>query len=218
MTNAERERLKDSLRGMIDGRGDGIDLDTQFRWVVEQIKQPEPFFASLPFLLPTDAILYFEGTTIAPEIAGFYELHRASNAVAVARDTIFPIPDVFHVAFSPGVAEQLRELAANRPWPAMFDHIKAYQRESMLFTFHDAFDGQLQISEKIAESLVAEFCSSLGASYQREPNLNNRDPGATSAASNGAGGPARDSFCGRILVEKIVAAMDGKMISVIPLV
>ena len=176
MTNAERDQLKDNLRAMAAGGGDGIDLDTQFRWVVEGIKQPEPFFASLPLLLPAHAILYFEGGSIASDAARFYEGHRAPNAVAVVRDTIFPVPDIYHVTFSLEVATRLRELAASRPSQELFDHIKAYWGESLLFTFHDAFDGYLLISEHIAESVVAEFCRSLGVSYRREPNVNKRDP------------------------------------------
>lgn len=174
--SAERERLKDNLRDMAAGRGDGIDLDTPFRWVVEGIKQPQPFFASLPSLLPTDAILYFEGGSIASDTARFYERHRAPNAVVVVRDTIFPVPDIYHVTFSQEVATQLREWAAGRPSQELFDHIKAYRGESLLFTFHDAFDGYLLLSEHIAEPLVAEFCRNLGVSYQREPNVNKRDP------------------------------------------
>ena len=176
MTNVEREQLKDSLRAMAAGRGNGIALDTKFRWVVEGIKQPEPFFASLPSLLPVDAILYFEGSSIASDIARFYEGHRASNAVAVVRDTIFPVPDIYHVTFSSEVTTRLRELLASRPSQELFDHIKAYRGGSLLFTFHDAFQGHLLIAEHIGEPAVADFCNSLGVSYRREPNVNKRDP------------------------------------------
>jgi len=176
VTNAEREQLKDDLRGMIAGRGDGIDLDTKFRWVVEGINQPEPFFGSLPMLLPADAILYFEGGSIARDVATFYEAHRANNAVAVVRDTIFPVPDIYHVAFSPEVISRMREFASNRTSLELFDHIKAYRRESLLFTFHDAFDNDMLIGEHITEPVVAEFCRSLSVSYRREPNVNKRDP------------------------------------------
>src|ERR1700719_1053323 len=115
MNKAEREQLKNSLQGMVAGRGDGIDLDTPFQWVVEGITHPLPFFAGLPALLPADAILYFEGCCIASDVAKFYQQHRSSNAVSVVRDTIFPVPDIYHVAFSPEVVERLREFAASRP-------------------------------------------------------------------------------------------------------
>lgn len=97
MTSTERERLKESLRAMIAGRGDGIDLDTEFRWVVSGICQPDPFFRNLSLLLGSDAILYFEGSSVAPDVAAFYESCRAQNPVAVIRDTVFPVPDSFHV-------------------------------------------------------------------------------------------------------------------------
>lgn len=127
-------------------------------------------------MLPADAILYFEGGAIVPDAVTFYERHRAPNAVAVVRDTIFPVPDIYHVSFSLEVATRLRELAASRPVQELFDHIKAYLEEFLLFTFHDAFDGDLLISEHIAEPVVAKFCLSLGVNYQRELNVNKRDP------------------------------------------
>jgi hypothetical protein len=168
MNTAEREQLKDNLRDMIAGRSDGIDLDTPFQWIVESIKQPEPFFASLPSLIPADAILYCEGGSIAPDVAIFYKGHRASNAVTVVRDTIFPIPEIYHVAFSSQVVTHLRKLAASRSPRELFDHIKAYRGESLLFTFHDAFDGCMLISEHVNENVVAEFCRSLGVTCRRE--------------------------------------------------
>lgn len=161
---------------MIAGRGDGIDLDTQFSWAVEGIQKPEPFIRNLPLLLPADSVLYFEGCSIAQDISAFYELHRARNTLAVVCDTISPVPDIYHVAFSPEVVARLCELAAIHPHQELFDHIKAYQGESLLLTFHDAFANYLLISERIAESVVAKFCLSLHASYKRELNTNKRDP------------------------------------------
>jgi hypothetical protein len=176
MTSAEREQLKNNLRSMIAGPGDGIDLDTPFRWVVGGLDKPEPFFRSLSLLLASDAILYFEGCSVASDVSAFYESHRALNAVAVICDTISPVPDVFHVGFSPEVVARLCELAASRPSKDLFDHVKAYQGKLLLFAFHDAFEGDLLVSERIAEPSVAKFSSSLGVSYRREPNINKRNP------------------------------------------
>jgi hypothetical protein len=151
MTDTEREQLKKNLRDMVAGSSDGIDLDTPFNWVVEGIDQPDPFFANLESLIPPDAILYFESSQIAPEVATFYESHRAHNAVAVARDTLFPEPDTYHVAFCPGVV-----------------------------AFHDSFDGWLVISEHINEPVITEFCRKLGVTYRRE-QAKKRDPEALRA-------------------------------------
>lgn len=160
---------------MIAGHNDGIDLDTSFHWIVEGIKQPEPFFTSLASLLPADAILYVEGGRIAPEVATLYEAHLAQKPVAVVRDTLFPEPDIYHVNFSSEVAARLRELATTRPPHELCDHLKAYRENSLLFTFHDAFDGWLLISEHVSESVVAEFCRTLGVACRRELTKK-RDP------------------------------------------
>jgi hypothetical protein len=175
MPNTDREELKEQLRAIVAGRADGIDLDTPFQWVIEDLKQPVAFFEHLPILLPSDSILYVEGTSIAPEVAAFYSSHRARKAVDVVRDTIAPVPDIYHFTFSPDVCAALRQFTERHPVAEMFDHIKAYRAESLLFTFHDVFDGWLCISEHVPETTVAEFCRALGVSHRRE-QTKRRDP------------------------------------------
>lgn len=75
MTDTDREELKEQLRAMSAGRGDGIDIDTPFHWVVEDLKLPVLFFEHLSELLPPDSILYVEGTSIAADLAAFYSSH-----------------------------------------------------------------------------------------------------------------------------------------------
>jgi hypothetical protein len=175
MPSTDREELKEQLRSMVAGRGEGIDLDTPFQWVIEGLKQPVVFFEHLPTLLPPDCILYVEGASIAPEVAAFYSSHRAPNAVAVVRDTIAPVPDIYHFTFSPDVCAALRQFAERHAVAEMFDHIKAYRGESLLFTFHDAFDGWLCISDHVPDTTVAEFCRVVGVSHRRE-ETKRRDP------------------------------------------
>ena len=167
--------MKEQLRAMVAGRGDGIDLDTPFHWVIEDLEQPVPFFEQLPELLPPDSILYVEGTSIAPDVAAFYSSHRARNAVDVVRDTIAPVPDMYHFSFSPDVCAGLRQFADSRPVAELFDHIKAYRGETLLFTFHDAFAGWLRISEHIPQESVVRFCQTLGVTSRRE-ETKRRDP------------------------------------------
>jgi len=100
MTKSERNQFKDNLRTMAAGPGVGIDLDTPFHWVSEHVEQPIAFFEHLPALLPGDAVLYLEGTGIVPELAAFYDRHRSPFAVPVVRDTIWPVPDIYHIGFS----------------------------------------------------------------------------------------------------------------------
>ena len=175
LTESSKDELKEQLRAILAGRGDGIDLDTPFHWVIEGLKQPGAFFDQLPGLLPPDSVLYVEGTRIVGEVASFYSAHHARNAVAVVRDTIAPAPDVYHFAFSPDVCAGLRRLSERHPVAEMFDHLKAYRGENFLFTFHDAFSGWLLVSEHLSEETVAQFCQSLGVSRRREATKR-RDP------------------------------------------
>lgn len=163
------EAFKRELRTMLAGTGNGIDLDTPSQWTIEGITKPEPFFRSLRALLPTEAILYFEGRSIAKDVAAFYLHHRACNAVAVIRDCVFPVPDIHHVAFSEELLAQLESWSLTRPTEELFHHIKAYCQESLLFTFHDAFAGCLRISEHVSETAVQDLCRGLGVTARREP-------------------------------------------------
>jgi hypothetical protein len=100
---------------MMAGRGEGIKLDTPFHWAIDGLKQRAPFFEHLPSLLPSDSILYVEGVRTAPEVAAFYSSHRARNAVDVARDSIWPVPDIYQFSFSSDVSARLRQFAEARP-------------------------------------------------------------------------------------------------------
>jgi hypothetical protein len=168
MKPADRKKLVEQLRSMAAGRGDGIDIDTPFHWVVEGLKQPSPFFKHLPELLPTDSILYVEGAGIAADVAKYYTTNRAHTAVEVVRDSIFPVPDIYHFRFSPDISRRLQQFAESRSVPEMFDHLKAYKGESLLFTFHDAFDGWLRISEHLPDEKIERFCKALGVSRRCE--------------------------------------------------
>jgi hypothetical protein len=177
MEPSEREQLKDQLRAVIAGRGEGIDLDTPQHWVAAGISESmaPKFFASLEHLLPPGSILYFEGTAIAPDVAAFYSQHRAKNAVAVVRDTIHPAPETFHVDYLPSVVAKLCEFLATNSLPEAFDHVKAYAGESLLFTFHDAFSGYLRVSQHVPENAVNNFANALKITFTVE-ETQKRDP------------------------------------------
>ncbi|HRI14244.1 MAG TPA: hypothetical protein PLX89_14715 [Verrucomicrobiota bacterium] len=177
MDSTEREAFKEQLRAMAAGRGDGIDLDSPERWAIEDLKDSVSFFRHLATLIPEGGILYFEGCEILPEVTRFYEANRTANAVCVVRDTIFPIPEAFHVSMTPGVLERLVEIVGQHPSEACFNHVKAYRDEQLLFAFHDAFDGSdLLVSDRVPEERVRAFCSAVGVRFRREPNVNKRDP------------------------------------------
>src|SRR5712672_565027 len=113
---------------MAAGRGDGIVLDTAERWVIENVRKPIPFFQHASFLIPEDSILYIEAVNPASEVARFYQSHRATKgAVCVARDTIFPVPEIFHVQMGPGMIDGLIELLGRHSREKCFVRFKAHR-------------------------------------------------------------------------------------------
>lgn len=177
MTPGEREGFKEQLRAMAAGRGEGIDLASVDRWVISGLQEPIAFFQRLNLLMPENSILYFEGCTIHTDVVRFYEGNRASLPVSVVRDTIFPVPETFHVSMTPAVIEGMIELLGRHSRAECFDHVKGYSGETLLFTFHDAFDGgDLLVSDSISENAIREFATMAGRTYTREPNVNRRDP------------------------------------------
>lgn len=177
MDNIDREGVKEQLRAMIAGRGDGIDLDSPERWIINDLKDSVSFFRQLPHLIPAGSILYFEGCGIHSDLRHFYESNRAPNAISVVRDTIFPVPEMFHVAMTSEALETLIDLLGRHPLEACFNHVKAYHEGRLLFTFHDAFDGsELMISDRVPDQSIEAFSTTLKVTCRREPNVNKRDP------------------------------------------
>lgn len=177
MTDAQREGLKEQLRAMAAGQGAGIDLNSAERWVIEELKDPIAFFRHLGVLIPPDSTLYFEGSAIGPEAARLYDNNEAANTVPVVRDSVFPVPRIFHVSLNAAFIERLISLLDTYQTEACFHHVKAYREGRLLFTFHDAFDGSdLLVSDQIPEEKVRAFAFALGATHRREPNVNKRDP------------------------------------------
>jgi len=163
---------------MAAGRGDGIDLDSAERWAIEGLTDPIAFFAHLDRLIPGDSVLYFEGCSVVPEVSRFFEVHRASIAVCVVRDTIFPVPETYHVSLEKDPLPSLRNLLQEHSRNGCFDHLKAYREGKLLFTFHDAFDegAVLLVSDQVEGELVKSFAARLNGTVSREKNVNKRDP------------------------------------------
>ncbi len=209
MNNFNQEQLKHAVRTMSAGSCDGIDLDTAFHWVVEDIKSPSCFFEHLASLIPINSILYVEGTSINQEVAKCYESFRPRGVVAVKRDTVFPVPGIYHLGFSPEVATRLQEFARLRPVEDLFDHIKAYHGETLLFTFHDAFVGSLRISECVPEMAVSEFCRILKVSYLRQ-ETKRRDPEHLRKLSEALEHPAQINYACEPWWKRLMRQWTGK--------
>jgi hypothetical protein len=100
-------------------------------------------------------------------VQGFFKANRAKDAGPVARDTIFPVPESFHLNYSPEVCAGLLRLFQTLERWEVCNHIKGYAANALIFTLHDGFGNTLRISERVAESSLKTFAKSLSA----HPNL-----------------------------------------------
>ena len=183
MDIGQREVLKEQLKAMIAGRGDGICLDSADRCSITGVRDSVAFFQNLPLLIPEDSVLCFEGIDVVPAMAVFCEAHRAGDgAVCVARETVYPIPEMFHVQLGLDAIKELAELLGRNAQQRCFLHVKAYRQARLLLHFHDAFDGSdLLASGDIPAERVQLFCDSLGVTHRREPNESKSGTEALSA-------------------------------------
>src|SRR6185369_2065179 len=131
-------------------------------WVVKGIREPVPFFQHVSLLMPPGSTLYVEGITIHSQAATFYAKHESAHPIPVACNTVFPIPDCYHLDFSAEVVAGMLELAAQHSIHKLFHHVEGYRSEQVTFTFHDAFEGYFKIADTVPEAVVSEFCGNLG--------------------------------------------------------
>lgn len=99
-------------------------------------------------------------SALAPN--SWYEEYPAVYKKKVACDTISPTPDSYHVAFSADFSDRLCQLIDAQGLDAAFDHFKGYSGGEVVFTFHDAFEGELVLSSNLGEAAVQEFATGLG--------------------------------------------------------
>jgi hypothetical protein len=112
--------------------------------------------------MPEGAILYVEGTSIAPEVRDFLSGRPAPDAREVARGTLWPTPETFHLPLVGANLAELRALAERHAQPEVADHLAVYRGEELLLLAHDAGDGQVQIARSFPAPTVERLRLRLG--------------------------------------------------------
>jgi len=105
--------------------------------------------------------LLFEDIKMSLTAKALYAEHPAIYMKNVACDTISPVPESFHVAFSPEFASRLCQLIVSQGFERTFYHFKGYSKSEVVFTFHDVFIGELALSNNLPEVAVREFATAL---------------------------------------------------------
>jgi hypothetical protein len=169
MNPQERAQLITRLRSLV-AAPPGLQFDSVHYWEVSGVNKPELFFENLSLLMPTNSVLYLEGVTTHLEAATLYSKHRASNTMPIDCGTIFPVPDMDHLNFDRDLVNGILEILERRTIQDLLTHLSGYVDRHLIFSFHDAFEGDLHVSDGIPEDSLRTFCGALGASYFRKEN------------------------------------------------
>ena len=146
---------------------EGICLDTRRpHWKVSRARDLPAFLRALVELLPEDSILSLEDGSPPGQLRQFLDDKAVLEQSHVAMGTVWPRPSVFHV---PATAEnllQLADIAESCAEPEVAIHLHVYRRGEVLLQWYDTFADPFQISKKIPEEKVREFCGRLSIHYE----------------------------------------------------
>ncbi len=125
-------------------------------------------FAALSTLIDGDCTIYLEGGSHSDEVASFIETHQVAPQVQIARGTIWPRQQVYHLPATVDVFDGLSRLADHHALPEIYDHVVIYRPSIVLVDWYDAFDREIYASCTIPERSVQEFAKIVGATYRVE--------------------------------------------------
>jgi hypothetical protein len=166
------------------GRLDFVDGPA---WEVGPLEDLSVFFSNLDLILPGDAVLFLQGTSMAQDVKAFL----ASRALPESENVelgegypgdrlpkertfkgpfggelkLFPRGSRFQIAASPDTLERLAELAGQHAEPEMFDSLVAYRANKVLIHWYDAPSIPFNVSTEIDEARLKAFCEKAHIGY-----------------------------------------------------
>ncbi|MCY2931721.1 MAG: hypothetical protein NTV86_19955 [Planctomycetota bacterium] len=136
-------------------------------WEVTPPRDLGAFIRNLPHLLPEGTFLVLEGGSIAEEVQEFLRGHQPPSVPEIALDTIWPKPEVFHLAIGPETMNALSAFAPTLASPEIADHIKAYRDDQEVLAMYDVscHDPWLAAAT-VTEERLTEFCRITGCQFR----------------------------------------------------
>jgi len=161
--------MRKELQKLVSEWDEALHFQGDTYWKVRSGKEPERFFACLPAIFPYENSILFEGLDMGLTAKSLYGENPARYVCRVACDTLSPVPDSFHVAFTPELAEHLCQIIAHQGMETAFYHFKGYSKTELIFSFHtfrDAFESEVVVSRSIGEAEVQNFADALGETVE----------------------------------------------------
>lgn len=158
--NARRIRAK--------SRSDGIVLGAPPAWEVAAPKNTTLFLRTLPSSFSSDCVLYLEGYP-DDRLREYLEQRPATNTTEVAKGTVWPRPQIFHMPTTPENIEGLALVVENLHPSDIADHLHVYRGNEVLLQCYDFFAGcPILLSRSLPEDKIRSFCEALQTTYTVE--------------------------------------------------
>ena len=106
--------------------------------------------------MPDDAILWLEGSAIAPAVRGF--LRRQGEAESNA---------IFCLPLADGALRELRTIAEDHLRFEVASHLAVYRGDETLVWAHDAGDGIVTLATSLPDETIERFREALGRTLRR---------------------------------------------------
>jgi hypothetical protein len=138
----------------VAGFGEGISLEQERAIDLGLVRDLYALLAAIDELMPEGAVLYVEGTNIAPDVARLLEAHPAEESRPVVRGTIWPRPRAYHLPIAGSNVGRLRSLAESHAEPEICDHLVVYSGDRVLLSAYDAGSSHAYVSADLPPETV----------------------------------------------------------------
>ena len=127
------------------------------------------FLQLLAPMFPEATTVFFEGSSIAPNIVTIFERHADPGPYLPKQQTLWSTGAIlrFRCNFTPAICEALASASLHHAEPELFDHLFLYAEHVPLMEWPDAFSNCMWIASSIPESRIGAFAAGLGVKYKR---------------------------------------------------
>jgi hypothetical protein len=146
--------------------GEPLVLKAEDAVVLGRVSDLYALLAAIDAVMPDDAIVYLEGTSIAPDVAEFLESRQPIDPPAIRPNTLWPAPRGFHLPLTGTNLAELRSIAAQHAEPEVTDHVVVYRGRGALLWAHDAGDGYVSLAKSLPSATVERFRNVVGSALR----------------------------------------------------
>jgi len=138
-------------------RPSGITIEGDQYWVLTPPQSISTFIGIMQKSFP-QSILYLEGTSFPSDVFNQLKEISLEPEVEIARGTIWPKPDFFHISLTEENSKIIAEIFEKYDPADVCHHLNLYKNEQIILAWHDAFlDDPFLVHKDIEENTLKPF-------------------------------------------------------------